>query len=73
LELVAIYKESKPARGTHSLEREEVRTGYSGKKVSQQEALTTWREKRSGLVTTWKESNLAKDTYFLERAEGRTG
>ena len=69
-EKVRIQKEINQARGTHSLEMAEggTKSGH-GKKVTEQGALTSWRQQREGQVRTWKESNQARGTHQLETAE----
>lgn len=44
----------------------------NGKKVSQQEVLTSWRGPRLQLVRIQKERELVRGTYFLESVNVRT-
>ena len=59
----------------HSLPEEDRGWGWSGHglKVSQQEALTSWRGQRLRLVRTQKGSKVSRDTHWLEGVEVRTG
>jgi hypothetical protein len=43
-----------------------------GKKPTDREALTSWRQQSEGLVRTWKETDRARGTHCLETAEGGT-
>ena len=40
------------------------------KKLTNQGALTLWRQQREGLVRTWKETDQLRRTHTLETAEG---